>query len=77
MVLGKTRKRAAGAHFFWCPYVLNLFEQNNNPIDQNQERATLVSDPRCDVGSVLVNDETLHVEAVSFNYEVRAHTFWQ
>ncbi len=34
-----------------------------------QERATLVSDPRCDVGSVLVNDETLRIEAVEFNYE--------
>lgn len=36
-----------------------------------QERAALVSDPRCDVGSVLVNDETLAVEAVEFNYEVQ------
>lgn len=31
-----------------------------------------MSDPRCDVGTVLVNDETFKVEAVEFNYEVRA-----
>jgi len=35
-----------------------------------QERRTLVHDPRCDVGNVMLNKETHAVEAVEFNYEI-------
>ena len=35
-----------------------------------KERSVLVSDPRCDVGGVMMNDETFELEAVELNYEV-------
>ena len=34
------------------------------------EIQTLVEDPRCDVGAVMVNPETLEIEAAEVNYQV-------